>query len=53
MPNIGGQGPFKRRIISAILTTIMLYACTISVSGTLCGDGKEDIVLGVLLQDGV
>ena len=29
MPNIGGPGPFKRRIISAIVTSIMLYACPI------------------------
>ena len=29
MPNIGGPGPLKRRIISAIGTSIMLYACLI------------------------
>ena len=29
MANIGGPGPFKRRIISAIVTSIMLYACQI------------------------
>ena len=29
MANIGGPGPFKRRIISAVVTSIMLYACPI------------------------
>ena len=29
MPNIGGPDPFKKRIISAIVTSIMLYACSI------------------------
>ena len=29
MPNIGGPGPFERRIISVVVTSIMLYACSI------------------------
>ena len=29
MPNIAGLGPFKRRIISAVVMSIMLYACPI------------------------
>ena len=29
MANIGGPGPFKRRIIAAVVTSIMLYACPI------------------------
>ena len=29
MPNIRGLGPFKRRIILAVVTSIMLYACPI------------------------
>ena len=29
MSNIGGTGPFKRRIILAVVTSIILYACPI------------------------
>ena len=41
MPYIGGPGPFKRRIISAIARSIMLYACPIWAKALSLGTTRK------------
>ena len=41
MPNIGRPDPFKRRIISALVTPIMLYACPIWLEALSVGTTRR------------
>ena len=41
------QRPFKTGIISALVTSIMLYACPIWSEALSVGNNKEDTVLGI------
>ena len=49
MPNIGGPNPFKRRIISRVVTSIILYAGPIWSEAR--GDDGKDTVLGISKSD--